>query len=186
MIKNHLLTSIKMLAMFSFFCGVLYPIFVLIVAEKLFPIQARGSLIFKGDGQIVGSRLIGQKFVSDAFFHGRPSLSDYGTVPSAASNTSPASSNFKFVIEARAKALDERANTQSDLIMASGSGLDPHITVAAALSQAGRIAAARSLPEATVRTLVEQRAVASNPFNKNFRLVNVLELNLDLEGDHRQ
>ena len=181
--KRALLVFIIM----SMLTGLDYPFVVTNVCQLLFPYQSSGSLIV-ADGEVVGSALVGQKFSRPGYFHGRPSAVDYDAGNSGASNLGP--SNAKFLDEVcqrieevrRENGFDSSAGLPADLVLASGSGLDPDISLDAALIQVSRIARARGLSEPQVRTLVEK--LAKPPFLglTGFAHVNVLKLNLALDG----
>lgn len=154
--------TLLMLLVFTFLTGVGYPAFVWTIGQLLWPEKANGSLIKDGE-VVVGSGLIGQKFEKDWYFFSRPSASDFGAVPSFASNLGPTSVVLKELIAKRRNALaalhgvsPERVPT--DLLTRSASGLDPHITPAAALFQVARVTKARSLSadgEARLKQLVQ-------------------------------
>jgi len=169
--------------------GVGYPLAITAVGQAAFPHRANGSLI-EVDGQVVGSSLIGQGFVAPEYFHPRPSAAGdgYDGASSSGSNLGPTNPALIDLVEERAVAyredngLAEDAPVPVDAVTASGSGLDPHITITNARLQAPRVAAERNLPLATVldevSRNVDERAlgVLGDPG------VNVLELNLALDG----
>jgi K+-transporting ATPase ATPase C chain len=181
--------------------GVAYPLGMTYLSGALFPHQAHGSLIRKGDGTVIGSELIGQNFTGAGYFHGRPSATTdtdpndatktvpapYNAASSNASNAAPSSQAFIDDVKGRIEALkNENPNAKGevpvDLVTTSGSGLDPHISVAGALYQVPRVAAARGLSEEQVTTLVQ-----ANTEGRTFGLlgeprVNVLKLNLALDA----
>jgi K+-transporting ATPase ATPase C chain len=179
--------ALVVLALLWLLTGVLYPLAVTGAAQMLFPHQARGSIIEK-DGRVVGSELIGQSFTSPRFFWSRPSATSpqpYNAAASSGSNYGPTNSGLLAAVEARIGALQaadpaNRARVPVDLVTASGSGLDPHISVAAARYQASRVARERSLSEETVHRLIDQyaRGRALGFFGEP--RVNVLDLNLAL------
>lgn len=165
--------------------GVLYPAAITVVAQLLFADKANGSLIRQGD-EIRGSQLIGQKFTSNAYFWGRPSASDYSTLPSAASNQGPTSDLLKSAVENRRKHLARyiSGTIPADLLQASGSGLDPHISPEAALAQIGHVAKARHLSgEQTVRLKELVTRSIEGPQMGIFGAprVNVLKLNMETD-----
>lgn len=159
--------------------GVIYPLVVNVVANLFFPFQAQGSLIIKND-QIVGSKLIGQKFNSDKYFHSRPSACNWNALPSFASNLGPTSKELKKQVEERKIMLGSNS-PPSDLLFASGSGLDPHISLKAAFFQADRVAKARNVDVSRINALInkqkENSLLGLNP------IINVLSLNLKLDQE---
>ncbi len=146
--KKHLLDSIKMLAVMTVFTGVLYPLFMTLIANIVFPDQATGSLI-KINGRIIGSKLIGQNFSSDKYFWPRPSAVGYNPLPSGGSNYGPTSDTLKKLVEMRredfirANHLPAGTLVPGDMLYASASGLDPDISPKAAELQIDRVARAR-------------------------------------------
>ena len=179
--------ALVMLGVFSLLTGVAYPAAVTLGARALFPRQAEGSLIRDG-AAIRGSELIGQPFSGVNYFWSRPSATGpaYNAAGSSGSNLGPANPALAQAVADRVAALRaaDPANTAPvpvDLVTASGSGIDPHITPAAAAYQVARVARARSLPEAQV-----QQLVAAHTEGRTFGVlgeprVNVLELNLALD-----
>jgi potassium-transporting ATPase KdpC subunit len=168
--------------------GIAYPLVVTGIAQVVFPEEAGGSLIEK-NGKAVGSRLIGQSFSDPKYFWGRPSATapqPYNALASACSNQGPLNPALTDAVRSRIRALRaaDPANTAPapvDLVTASGSGLDPEISVAAANYQAGRIARARGLTPDTVRTLIASRARGKFLGVIGEPRINVLELNLALD-----
>jgi potassium-transporting ATPase KdpC subunit len=168
--------------------GVVYPLVVTGLAQFLFPTRANGELIER-DGKIVGSHIIGQPFTSPWYFHSRPSAAGtgYDALASGASNLGPTNHQLIERVQAEAAKLATENPGQPipvDMVTASGSGLDPHITPAAAEFQVPRVAQARGIPEDEVRVLV-----AAHTRGRDFGIlgeprVNVLELNLDLDASH--
>ncbi|HMO65062.1 MAG TPA: potassium-transporting ATPase subunit KdpC [Verrucomicrobiota bacterium] len=183
---STLLTALRLFLALTVLTGALYPLAVTGLASLLFPRQAAGSVVTR-DGRPVGSELLAQKFAGDRWFWPRPSAADFATVASGASNHGPTSSNLVAAVAARAAAfraahgLAADAPVPAELVFASGSGLDPHLSPDAARLQAGRVARARGLDPACVRALVEahiegpQLGVLGEP------RVNVLRLNLALD-----
>jgi K+-transporting ATPase ATPase C chain len=191
--KALLRPAVVLLALFTLLTGLLYPLAVTGLAQVVFPFQANGSLIRGGvDGRVLGSALIGQPFADPRYFWGRPSATTpfpYNAAASAGSNLGPSNPALVEAVPARVAALRavDPGNSQPvpvDLVTASGSGLDPDISVAAALYQAPRVARARGLDIGVVRQLVTKR-VEGGPLGF-LRLgeprVNVLKLNLALDG----
>ncbi len=159
--------------------GVIYPFFVYLIGNLFFPHQSKGSLIIK-NGVTIGSELIGQKFENDKYFHGRPSACNWQAVPSFASNLGPTSNELKKLVEERRLKLGS-LNPPADLLFASGSGLDPHISLKAALFQVKRISNERKIDEEILIKLI-------NDFKESslFRfepIINVLNLNLKLDQE---
>jgi K+-transporting ATPase ATPase C chain len=178
--------------------GLVYPLVMTGIAGVIFPYQSKGSMIEQG-GKVVGSALIGQEFTSQSYFHGRPSAT-VAPDPNDASKTVPAPYNAansggsnlgptnKALIERvqgdveKLKQENPSAAVPIDLVTTSGGGLDPHISPDAALFQVPRVAKARNLPEDLVRQLVEQRIEARTLGLLGEPRVNVLALNLALDG----
>jgi K+-transporting ATPase ATPase C chain len=165
-------------------CSVLYPAVVWSLATMLFPWQAAGSLIYASDRTIIGSALVGQKFTSDCYFHPRPSAVDYKADQGAGSNLGTNNPELRKAAIARVKELGGTRDhpVPVDLVTASGSGLDPHISPEGALYQASRVAQARKFPIETVRALIEQKTDRSGWILGAPPRVNVLELNLALDN----
>jgi K+-transporting ATPase ATPase C chain len=171
--------------------GIAYPLVVTGIAQLVFPHQANGSLILK-DGKVVGSELIGQQFSDTKHFWGRPSATSpypYNAASSSGSNQGPSNPALADAVASRVKALKDAdpGNTLPvpvDLVTASGSGLDPHISIAAADYQVGRVAKARGLDPAKVRELVAKHTEGRQWGFLGEPRVNLLELNLDLDSQH--
>jgi K+-transporting ATPase ATPase C chain len=182
------MTAIRMLLVMTVLCGLIYPLAITVVAQVLFPHQAHGSLIVR-DGRVLGSELIGQHFEDPRYFWGRPSatpLLPYNAVPSAGSNLGPNNPARKLAIEERRKALlaadpGNAAPVPADLLMASGSGLDPHISPEAALWQAGRVARLRGQDKRKIEDLVKQHIQPRQFGILGEPVVNVLLLNQALD-----
>ena len=182
--------SFVMLILLTVLTGVLYPLAVTAIGQVAFAYQAGGSLISDG-GTVVGSELIGQAMTDPAYFWPRPSATDYGAVPSGASNAGPTSASLAETIAERAdqlrqaNGLPDDAEVPADLLMASGSGLDPHISPEAARFQIERVAAARGF-DATQRealaALVERSVEPSQFGFLGDARVNVLALNRALDA----
>lgn len=167
-------------------CGLAYPTVGTVLGGALFPAQAQGSLIER-DGQVLGSALVAQPFAAAGFFHPRPSAVGYNPMGAGGSNWAPSNPALRKRMQADAEAIAAREGLSAsalpvELISASGSGLDPHLSPAAAAVQVARVARARGLDEATVRTLVE--AHTEVPWLGVFgeARVNVLTLNLALDA----
>jgi len=148
--------------------GLVYPFAVTLVSEGVFPSQAHGSLIMDSNKTIIGSKLIGQNFTAPQYFQSRPSSSGNGYDPTASggSNLGPTNPTLLGSVANRTSALKEAGVTDpipSDLVMASGSGLDPHISMESALVQVPAVAKARNIPEEELKELVLSESIKS-PF----------------------
>jgi potassium-transporting ATPase KdpC subunit len=183
---SQLRPAFFMLLILTLITGVFYPLAVTGIAQVVFPHQANGSLIM-ADGKAVGSELIGQQFDDPSYFWGRLSAAGYNAAASSGSNYGPMNPALIDSVQARIDALKaaDPENTLPipvDLVTASGSGLDPHISVAAALYQVHRVASARGLNEADIQSLVDQYTEGRQFGFLGEPTVNVLELNLALDG----
>jgi K+-transporting ATPase ATPase C chain len=171
--------------------GIVYPLVITGVAKVAFSHQAEGSLIYQ-DGKLIGSSLIGQSFSDPKYFWGRPSATTpqpYNGLASTGSNLGPLNPALLDAVKANAKALhdadpDNRQPIPVDLVTASASGLDPHISPAAAHYQAARVARARNLALAPVETLIKSHERGRLFGLIGERRINVLELNLALDEMH--
>jgi K+-transporting ATPase ATPase C chain len=182
-------SSVVTLVFFILLTGLIYPMVITGMAQWIFPYQANGSLIQR-DGEVIGSELIGQSFTDAKYFWGRPSATvafPYNAAASSGSNLGPTNPALEQAVQARIEALQfadpgNDAPIPVDLVTASASGLDPHISVAAALYQAPRVARERSLSEEQVRLLVAQYTEGPQFGFLGEPRVNVLRLNLALDG----
>jgi potassium-transporting ATPase KdpC subunit len=180
-------TAFLVILVFSLLLGVAYPLLVTGIGQLAFPSRANGSLVSVG-GRVVGSELIGQSFTAARYFHGRPSSSDYDAMASGGSNFGPTNPAFLRGVRARVDAslrengLAPGTPVPADLVLSSASGLDPDISLEGALFQVDRVAAVRGLDAAEVRTLVQQMARGSFIGAFGDSRVNVLQLNLALDG----
>jgi potassium-transporting ATPase KdpC subunit len=187
--SRQLRPAIVLLVLLTAITGVAYPLLVTLVAQVAFPSQASGSLVTRGDG-VVGSTLIGQPFSDPKYFWGRPSATspfEYNAAASSGSNRGPLNPALVDAVKARADALreadpDNRAAIPADLVTSSGSGLDPHISPAAARWQVSRVAKARSLDPAKVQALVDRYTQSRQLGFLGEARVNVLALNLALDA----
>jgi K+-transporting ATPase ATPase C chain len=166
-------------------CAIAYPAVVWGLAQLAFPFQAEGSLIPDRERTVIGSELVAQPFVSDRYFHPRPSAVDFKADAGGGSNLGPKNLDLRKKFAERADALGAAAARPApvDLVMASGSGLDPHISPDAAKYQVGRVAAARGLAADRVRTLVDAHTERSGAILGAPPRVNVLLLNLALDRE---
>src|SRR5437870_8412420 len=185
----HVRAAIVSLVVLSAVTGIAYPAVVTVIAQVVFPHQANGSLIVK-DGKVVGSALIGQPFDDPKYFWGRPSATTpfgYNASSSSGSNQGPTNPDLIKAVQARVDALraadpGNTAPVPVDLVTASGSGLDPHISPAAALYQIQRVAKARGMDVAALRELVEQHIEGRTLGLLGEARVNVLAVNLALDA----
>ena len=185
--KKHIVTSVLYTLITAVVLGIGYPLVVTGLAHVLMPKQAAGSLIYRADGTLAGSRLIGQPFDGPGYFWSRPSAagSGYDASNSGGSNYAPTNAALVSRVAATVQTLNPKgtgAPVPIDLATASASGLDPDISPAAAFYQVTRVAAERHLGEDAVRNLV-----ASHVTPRQFGLlgeprVNVLQLNMDLDA----
>ena len=180
------LPALRMFAVMTILTGVLYPLGVTAISQVAFHSQANGSVV-SADGKEVGSELLAQKFESTGYFWPRPSAADYGTVASGASNKGPISKDLKDKIEERKAALRKahelpaNAPVPDDLVTASGSGLDPHISPEAARFQIPRVAKARELNAQLLEDLLKAQTESRQMGLFGEPRVNVLKLNLALD-----
>ena len=187
--KTILRPALVLFFVLTLLTGVAYPLVVTGVAQSLFPAQAHGSLIVR-DGKAVGSALIGQNFADPKHFWGRPSATTpmpYNAAASGGSNLGPLNPALQEAVKGRIEALRaaDPANTAAvpvDLVTASASGLDPHISPAAARYQVARVARARGLTPDQVQSLVDQQTEKLLAGLLGESQVNVLRLNLALEA----
>lgn len=184
-LKSNCLVAILMTAVTTLLFGVVYPLAMTAVAQLLFPAQANGQLLVR-DGQPIGSRLIGQSFSSPAFFHGRPSAAGAGYDATSSSGSNLGPTNRKLVDAVAAAVTAARGGRASaavpvDLVTSSGSGLDPHISPAAAYFQVARVASARGVAAADLRALVAAHVEGRQLGFLGEPRVNVLLVNIALE-----
>jgi K+-transporting ATPase ATPase C chain len=185
MFGNSLKIAIRFTLVTTLLLGIIYPLIVTGFAQIALRNQANGELV-TSDGKIIGSRLIGQNFVSDRYFHSRPSAAGNGYDATASSGSNYASSSQKLVTRIQGDVEKASKDNPSqpvpiDLVTASGSGLDPDITPAAALYQAHRVAQTRKLSDQEVIKLVNEHVTPRQFGFLGEPRVNVLELNLALD-----
>lgn len=183
-ILSHIRTVVSLLVILTILLGGVYPLVVTVISQVAFHDKANGSLIIK-DEKTIGSHLLGQEFIGTKYFWGRLSANNYNAMDSAGTNLSPANPKLLEAVNTRIAALQKadpknKAKIPVDLVTASASGLDPHISLLAAEYQIERIAKARGMKPDDVQALItehidEQGKIFGEPY------VNVLELNLALD-----
>jgi len=185
-----MITELRKAVLFTvvtiFMLGGGYNLLLIGIGRTVFPAQAEGSLIRRADGTVVGSRLIAQKFAKAEYFHSRPSAVDYNAASAGGTNYGPSNSDHLKAVRERLDAVIAEdgvaANdVPSELVTASGGGLDPHIPPRAAELQAARVARARNVDVERVRALIAQHTEPPTFGFLGRARVNVLELNLDLD-----
>ena len=173
-----IIQSLRIYLLLTLLTGILYPLAITGLAQLLFPKQANGSRVLE-EGRLVGSELLAQKFTTPKYFWPRPSAGDFATVPSAASNKGPTAADLRKVIAERRARFG--ADAPVDLLTASGSGLDPHISPEAAQAQLPRVAAARHLSAQRLSRLIDRMIEPSQFGVLGQPRVNVLLLNRALD-----
>jgi K+-transporting ATPase ATPase C chain len=185
---RHVKQAILALVVFSVLCGLVYPLFMTAVSQFLFPWRSNGSIIILGN-RVVGSEFIGQRFKSPKYFHGRPSATDpaYHANASSGSNSGPSNAKFRDEVMKRIEEVRNESGLPSnipipaDLVLASASGLDPHISVESAMLQVKRIARERGASESKVKEMVSQSIEHRLLGIWGQPRVNVLKLNLAMD-----
>ena len=181
--KKNLLISLKLTLVMIILCAVLYPLLIAGIG-KATPGGGKGRTV-SVNGKVVGYENVGQKFTDDKYFWGRPSAVDYNAAGSAGSNKGPSNPDYLKTVQARIDTFlvhnpgIKKEEIPADLVTASGSGLDPHISPASAYVQVKRVAAIRNLPQDKVRTLVDQQ-IENKVLGPS--VVNVLKLNIALDN----
>lgn len=170
-------TALRMFIAMMVLTGVLYPLLITAIAKIAFPFKAEGQFVAV-KGKKTGSLLIGQKFESDRYFWPRPSAVDYNPLPSGGSNLGWTSDALKQAVEKRREKLQK---APAELLFASGSGLDPHISIETAYYQIDRIAAARGLERSRIKELIDDKIQNPQLGFLGPKYVNVLALNLALD-----
>lgn len=184
-----IITSVKLLLLMTILTGVIYPVFIYVIAKTVFQYKAGGELI-EANGKIIGSELFGQKFTSKKYFQPRPSAVDYQPMPSGGSNLAPTSLTLKNNVDSLRKSyiifneLPENTNVPPDAIFSSASGIDPHISYENAMLQTNRIAKERNYDEKKKNQLIE--TVKNLTEKPQFGLfgnerINVLILNTEID-----
>ncbi len=187
MIRSFLRPACALTVILTILCGALYPAAVTSIAQTLFPWQSGGSPITV-NGRVVGSALIGQSFTRPEYFHGRPSAAGagYDAKASGGTNRGPTDSTLAALIALRVDSAVAdgavRGSVPADLVTASGSGLDPHISPASAQAQAARVARARGVTDTQVAALIERHVEARQLGILGEPRVNVLRLNVALDS----
>ena len=183
---KYIYQSIVSLLILSVIVGIIYPVFIYLIGQSAFAFQANGSIIYNQEHKAIGSSLIGQQFSQSQYFWSRPSATSnypYNALASGGSNLGPLNPQLESNVAQYASALNA-SSTQSvpvDLVTASGSGLDPEISLAAAYYQVPRVAEARHLPVNTIKTLIENNTKYPTLGFLGEVRVNVLQLNLALD-----
>ena len=180
-------SAVAVFVVLSLLTGLIYPLAITGVVQTLMPEKAEGSLL-RVDGRIAGSELIGQMFTSPGYFHGRPSYVDYRANGSGGSNLGPSSSRLVELVRQninqvrRENDLPPNSSIPADLVLSSGSGLDPDISVEAARLQVRRVAEARILKVSEVDKLVDENTQSSWYGILGQNRVNVCKLNIELDN----
>ncbi len=181
-------TTLKLFVILTILVGIIYPVAITALAQLFFPKEAGGSLLYDSDGNLTGSALIGQPFSDPKYFWSRPSATSghpYNPLASGGSNLGPTNKDLMEQISNRTELLKSsgiQAPVPSDLVEASASGLDPHISMQSALIQIPRVAKARNLDEETLRKLVLEHVEERQFGFLGEQHINVLKLNLALNN----
>ena len=183
--KKNLLIAVMMTIVTTVLLGIIYPLVITGIAQAVFPAKANGQLI-RSNGKVIGSRMIGQPFIGPSYFHSRPSAAGagYDAASSGGTNLGPTNKSLVDRVEQDAKALQAEnpgVPVPVDLVTTSASGLDPHISIAAAEFQVPRIARARAMSPSQVQQLVRDHTEPRQFGFLGEPRVNVLDLNLALD-----
>jgi potassium-transporting ATPase KdpC subunit len=185
-IEKGIRAAVILFLAFALLTGLVYPLFITGIVQTTMPAKAEGSLLMV-DGRIAGSELIGQTFQSPSYFHGRPSYVNYRANGSGASNLGPTSAKLMEEVSRRIdqvrreNSLPNDQPVPADLVLASGSGLDPHISRQGAMEQVARVAGARGLSHFAVQALIDKNVEPAMIGILGQERVNVLKLNLALD-----
>lgn len=178
-------SSFALFIVMTILVGGVYPLLITVIAQVFMPFYSNGSLV-QSDSRIVGSALIAQKFDGDHYFSPRPSFIDYNPISSGGSNLGPTSKKLREIVMEREKKLyalyGKGLSIPSEMLYASGSGLDPHISVDAAYFQVERVARARGATREQIQELLDSLAQGKQWFFLGPKYINVLELNLALDN----
>ncbi|MCI0480249.1 MAG: potassium-transporting ATPase subunit KdpC [Candidatus Dadabacteria bacterium] len=182
-LARQLVTSVRIVIFTMAVCCVLYTLLIFVIGRTLTPHTAEGSLITYREGKVMGSELIAQKFTRPEYFWPRPSAVDFNAAATGGSNLSPTNPKLRERALEIMGVIGTTADNPipADLVTASGSGLDPHITLEAARYQAERVAEARGLPIETVNGILDEHAVKTGGMLTPEPLVNVLLINIELD-----
>ncbi len=188
--KKYFLPALRMLFALTLLTGIIYPLAITFVAQTFFPNQANGSVIEK-NGKIIGSKLIAQNFTDEKYFHPRPSAVKYNPLPSGGTNLGPTSKQRADSAQARRKKfiqenfLADSAVVPYEMLFASASGVDPHISLESAKLQIMRVAKARGVDKKIILSLIEKYSELQQWNLFGMPRVNVLQLNLALDEIHQ-
>lgn len=182
---KHILSSVRVMIFFTILCGLIYPLAMTGIAQIFFKDKANGSLLSR-DGQVVGSKLLGQNFERPEYFSPRPSAVSFNPLPSGGSNLGPTSEALKVLVNERREKLKKNNPGAGEppqyLVFAAASGLDPHINLEAALYQVERISKARSLSVDIIKKLVMDHVKMRQYIIFGEETLNVLTLNMAMDN----
>ncbi|MBA3603828.1 MAG: potassium-transporting ATPase subunit KdpC [Parachlamydiaceae bacterium] len=182
---NKFLKSLRIFAWMTLLTGIIYPLFITLIAQVTMKQKADGGFLIS-QNKIVGAKLIAQKFESDKYFLGRPSAKDYNPLPSGGSNFGPTSAKLKKAVNERREQIAKSHNVEKDkipseLLFASGSGLDPHVSLVTAYFQMERVAKARGLKNEDLKHIIDQTVLKRRFGFIGEPCVNILVLNTTLD-----